>query len=464
LDLKQRALLILPVENQVRELDSKLLFGCFAVERGFDVILGSRAYVNYAMTKLRKGVFVAKSMRRRSALMLNIIQDLGHHVVAWDEESLVRFESEEYDNWRFSEKTFSSIDHLFAWGDDDASMFSRYRGLGQTDVHVTGNPRMDLLRKEFRGIFSDEVKKIRQRYGKFVLINTNFSFVNSFVKDLNLLIRNSSSSEMVVSRTGEGMSEQFALGMFRHQERIARSFVSLMSVISSGKPETQFVLRPHPSENHDFWRNIVSGLPNVEVVHEGNVVPWILASQMLVHNGCTTAVEATLLEKPVISYQPIYSEYYDYHLPNGLSQKAGTEQEVLQLINTIEKAEAQEVNRVDCNLLKKHLTASEGLFASERILDIVESEIFLTNGDKRVDSIRFIKAWLMGTARTTLKKINGLRPGHRNSKLYHDHRFPKISSEELQNKVRTLDSVLHRFGFVRIKPFSENLFLMGRDG
>ena len=199
MDLKQRALLILPVENQVRELDSKLLFGCFAVERGFDVILGSRAYVNYAMTKLRKGVFVAKSMRRRSALMLNIIQDLGHHVVAWDEESLVRFESEEYDNWRFSEKTFSSIDHLFAWGDDDASMFSRYRGLGQTDVHVTGNPRMDLLRKEFRGIFSDEVKKIRQRYGKFVLINTNFSFVNSFVKDLNLLIRNSSSSEMVVS-------------------------------------------------------------------------------------------------------------------------------------------------------------------------------------------------------------------------------------------------------------------------
>ena len=464
MDSRQRALLILPVENQVRELDSKLLFGCFAVERGFDVILGSRSYVNYAMTKLRKGVFVAKSMRRRSALMLNIIRDLGHQVVAWDEESLVRFESEEYDSWRFSEKTFSSIDHLFAWGDDDASMFSRYQGLGHTKVHVTGNPRMDLLRKEFRAVFSEQVKRIHQKYGEFILINTNFSFVNSFVKDLNLLVPNNSGAEMEVTRTGEGMSEKFALGMFRHQERIARSFVSLMSAISLGKPETKFVLRPHPSENHDFWRRVTSGLPNIEVVHEGNVIPWILACRMLVHNGCTTAVEATLLEKPVISYQPIYSECYDYHLPNGLSRQAGTEQEVLQLIDMIEKAETLEANRVDCGLLKKHLSASKGLFASERILDVLESEIRSVNGDKRIDSIRFVKAWLMGTARTTLKKINSIRPGHRNSKLYHDHRFPKISSEELQNKVRIMDSLVHRFGFVKIKPFSENLFLMGRDG
>tara|TARA_B100000029_G_scaffold483285_1_gene534320 strand:+ start:140 stop:697 length:558 start_codon:yes stop_codon:yes gene_type:complete len=185
---------------------------------------------------------------------------------------------------------------------------------------------------------------------------------------------------------------------------------------------------------------------------------------MLVHNGCTTAVEATLLEKPVISYQPIYSECYDYHLPNGLSRQAGTEQEVLQLIDMIEKAETLEANRVDRGLLKKHLSTSKGLFASERILDVLESEIRSVNDDKRIDSIRFVKAWLMGTARTTLKKINSIRPGHRNSKLYHDHRFPKISSEELQNKVRIMDSVVHRFGFVKIKPFSENLFLMGRDG
>ena len=120
--VKQRPLLILPVENQVRELDSKLLFGCFAVDKGFDVVIGSRPYVSYAIPSLRKGVFIAKSMRPRSALMLNIIRNLGHTIVAWDEESLVRFQSGEYNEWRFSESTFGLLDHLFAWGEDDAAV------------------------------------------------------------------------------------------------------------------------------------------------------------------------------------------------------------------------------------------------------------------------------------------------------------------------------------------------------
>jgi len=169
-------LLILPVENQVRELDSKLLFGCFAVEKGFEVLIGSRPYVNFAMPKLRPGIFVAKSMRRRSALMLKIIQNLGHRIVAWDEESLVRFQSAEYNQWRFSNETFAPIEHLFAWGKDDAKMFKGYEGLGRTAVHITGNPRMDLLRREFRTVFETEVNEIKERFGSFVLINTNFSF------------------------------------------------------------------------------------------------------------------------------------------------------------------------------------------------------------------------------------------------------------------------------------------------
>ena len=38
--------LILPVENQTRELDAKLLLACAAAERGFPVIIGSRALIH----------------------------------------------------------------------------------------------------------------------------------------------------------------------------------------------------------------------------------------------------------------------------------------------------------------------------------------------------------------------------------------------------------------------------------
>ncbi len=456
-------LLILPVENQVRELDSKLLFGCFAVEKGFEVLIGSRPYVNFAMTKLRPGIFVAKSMRRRSALMLNIIKNLGHRIVAWDEESLVRFQSKEYNHWRFSNETFAPIEHLFAWGKDDARMFKGYEGLGRTAVHITGNPRMDLLREEFRSVFDREVNEIKEKYGSFVLINTNFSFVNSYVSDLNLLIGGDRGAQSVVSRTGEGMSTEFARGMFVHQQQIAASFASLISKIGFEKRDIKFILRPHPSENHSFWREVVSELPNVEMIHEGNVVPWILASTCLLHNGCTTAVEAAVLGKPAITYQKVRSESFDYHLPNGLSLVAENESQAIDLIQKLVQESRHQDLPVNKGLLSEHLCASNGLFASERILGILASRIDLSHRNSGFSWRNMASAYLMGTARTTLKKINSFRKGHRNSKAYHDHRFPRITSAQLQKKVATLDKTLGRFAFVKIHQFSENLFMMKRD-
>ncbi len=454
-------LLILPVENQVRELDSKLLFGCFAVEKGFEVLIGSRSYVNFAMTKLRPGIFVAKSMRRRSALMLKIIKNLGHRIVAWDEESLVRFQSGEYNQWRFSNETFAPIEHLFAWGKDDARMFRDYEGLGRTAVHITGNPRIDLLRQEFRAVFDKEVEEIKEKFGSFVLINTNFSFVNSYVSDLNLLIGGDRGSGSVVSRTGEGMSTEFARGMFAHQEQIAASFASLISKIGFEKRGMKFILRPHPSENHSFWREMVAEFPNIEMIHEGNVVPWILASTCLLHNGCTTAVEAAVLGKPAITYQKIRSELFDYHLPNGLSLVAKCESEAIDLIEKVAQESSHDLplNKV---LLQEHLSASEGLFASERILQILASEIDTSHRHRSFSRAKRASAYLVGSARTALKKINSFRKGHRNSTAYHDHRFPKITSSQLQKKVATLDKILGRFASVKIHQFSENLFMMKR--
>ena len=423
----------------------------------------SEEHVNFAMTRLRPGIFVAKSMRRRSALMLKIIKNLGHRVVAWDEESLVRFQSGEYNQWRFSNETFAPIEHLFAWGKDDARMFNKYEGLGQTAVHITGNPRMDLLRQEFRAVFDKEVKEIKENFGRFVLINTNFSFVNSYVRDLNLLIGGDRGARSVVSRTGEGMSAEFARGMFAHQKQIAASFVSLISKIGTEQKGIKFILRPHPSENHSFWREIVSEFPNIEMIHEGNVVPWILASTLLLHNGCTTAVEAAVLGKPAITYQKVRSELFDYHLPNGLSLVAKCESEAMDLIQKLVQENGDRNLLVNKGLLQEHLSGSEGLFASERILQILSSEVDLSHQHSDFSRMKRASAYLIGSARTALKKINSLKKGHRNSKAYHDHRFPKVTSSQLQKKVAALDETLGRFASIKIHQFSENLFMMRRD-
>ncbi len=450
--------LIIPVENQVRELDAKLLLACVAAERGLPVILGSRTYINFAMPRLPRGLFLAKSMRSLSKLMLNVIRGLGHTIVAWDEESLVRYSSPEYYAWRYSEDTFKVIDQLFAWGTDDAEFFTSYPGYRGSPVHVCGNPRIDLLRADVRGYFAPQVAALKQRYGDFILVNTNFSFVNNFVPALNLIERDAQ-GQTQVSRTGRGMSVPFATGMAAHQQAIYDHFRVLLPQLAAWFPERRIVLRPHPSENHDVWRAILASCPKVEVAHEGNVVPWLMAAKVLLHNGCTTAVEASVLDTPAVSYMPVTSDTFDYHLPNGLSHCAATPETVRELLSAILAGQRGLVDEtVRERLFARHLTATRGALACDRVLDVLLASGYAEHAPPRPAALSWLKAWLTGNIRTGVKRFNGLRPNHRNSAAYHAHRFPGVTAPELNARIARFGAQLGRFGGVRAEVHSPYVF------
>ncbi len=450
--------LIIPVENQVRELDAKLLLACVAAERGFPVVLGSRPYVNFAMPSLPRGLFLAKSMRSLSTRMLNLIRGLGHDIVAWDEESLVRYSSPEYYAWRYSEDTFKVIDQLFAWGADDAEFFASYPGYSGAPVHVTGNPRIDLLRPEVRGYFAPEVAELRRRHGDFILVNTNFSFVNNFVPALNLIERDGHGQPQV-SRTGRGMSVEFATGMAAHQQAIYDHFRALLPQLAGWFPGHRIVLRPHPSENHEVWRQVLAGCPQVEVTHQGNVVPWLMAAKVLLHNGCTTAVEASVLETPAVSYMPVSSETYDYHLPNGLSHQATTPEAVRETLAEILAGRRGLVDAaVRERFFARHLASMRGPLACDRVLDVLVARGYAEQAPARPPAGPWLRAWLGGHMRTLGKRFNGLLPEHRNGPAYHAHRFPGVSVSELNARIARFGAELGRFQGVRAEARSPYVF------
>ena len=70
--------LIIPCETQARELDAKLLLACFAAERGFTVIVGSKKEINKRIARLPRSIFVSKSLTRRNLLMYELLPRLGH--------------------------------------------------------------------------------------------------------------------------------------------------------------------------------------------------------------------------------------------------------------------------------------------------------------------------------------------------------------------------------------------------
>jgi surface carbohydrate biosynthesis protein len=452
--------LIIPVESQVRELDAKVLLACAAAERGFPVVLGSRAFVHLGAAAIPRGVYMAKSMRSLSERMFTVLRQLGHEIVAWDEEALVRFPTEDYYRRRLSPKAVGLVSHLFAWGKDDAEILRKFPAYPGVPIHVTGNPRIDLLRPDVRGYFDEEVADIRRRFGEFVLINTNFGFVNAFASRLNLLQKSKIPGGTPVGGENTlGMTPEFARGLAAHKQALFMCFRELVPVLAEALPDHTIVVRPHPAEGHEVWRDAACGSENVRVVNEKSVIPWLIATKALVHNGCTTAVEAAVLGTPTVAYRPVREDDFDLELPNTLSLEAFNLSELVTKVRAMVAGELGLENGGGRRaILERHIAALEGRMAADRVIAALCDAGYDDRLPARPAPHLYLRGWLHVHARAAIKQVNSRRAGHRNSSEFHDHRFPGTSAEDIQGLVRRFTTQLGRFANHRVTQISRHIF------
>jgi hypothetical protein len=100
-------------------------------------------------------------------------------------------------------------------------------------------------------------------------------------------------------------------------------------------PDKTFGVRPHPAEDPNFYILILAGLKNVNVDKTGAVHPWIMAADLIIHDGCTTAIEAFLAEVPVVNYKSTATEPYELMLPNQLGSRCENVDEVIKIIRDL---------------------------------------------------------------------------------------------------------------------------------
>jgi surface carbohydrate biosynthesis protein len=458
-----RPSLIVPVENQVRELDPKLLLACVAAERGFVTFLGSRTRVDFRVARLPRSIYLSKSMTPKSAKMFRILRRLGHEVAVWDEEALVYLSPEHYYARRISPQTLPFVSTLFAWGQDNAEMFRMYQEYSGTPIHVVGNPRIDLLRPELRDHFEKDARRLRERFGKFVLVNTNFSMVNGFLDSLNLFRRAASrGAEPELGAAGKGTTREFAAGYAAHKGALFEGFKEFLPVLAEAFPECTFILRPHPSENVDTWVEAGGGRDNVQVVHEGNVIPWLLATEAVVHNGSTTAVEAFVLGVPAISFRPVKAAPYDFDLPNALSHESTSVEELRETLGRVLSGALGCLSEPAMpRPFEEYLVGLEGPLASDRIVEALEQSDAVRQGLARPPVGDYLRGWFDATQRSYVKqRIKARIPEHRNNPAFQQHRFPGVSLDELRDRIARLGGVLGRFGDVEAEPVAEHIFLI----
>ena len=367
--------LLIPMETKVRELHAKLLLGAFAARAGFQVVIGEQRELKSQMPVLPRGIVLEKGATPHQLPAIEKAVSLGNRVVAWCEEGLVYRNAEAYLRDRIHLPTMSQLERFFLWGGEQKRTILTKTPESESKLVLTGNPRFDLLRPEMRAVFEDDARRLRERHGSFILIATNFARANHFCGRDYAMAQLRGKGSFATPELAA-----FTDGWTTFVENMYASFRQMIPLLARTLPDTNFVVRPHPSENHDAWREHLAGCTNVKVVHEGNVAPWIRASSGLIHNGCTTGVEAYLADIPVLAYRPLRSETYDSKLPNGLSLQTDTADELIgrvrELVQSGTMQEQPEQLTQRKVLASRYLVGLQGQLATDKITsDLARIEV-----------------------------------------------------------------------------------------
>jgi surface carbohydrate biosynthesis protein len=446
--LSNRLPLILPVETHVRELDGKLLLAAVAAERGRDCYVGSQNVIRARIGQLPRGHFIAKGFASQKARFLSILRNLGFSILAWDEEGLVHPEPEIYYKRRISPQSLAFLDGVFSWGPDYTQLFSNMPFYNGTPIYEVGNPRLDLLDQRVREYFQAEAKKHNEKLGSFILLNSNFGRVNSAVKR--------SRDKGVAGKLSDPVLDAKWSAMVEYRRTLYGHFREMFAHLCEAFPDRQIVLRPHPSERIESWQDIPAKYPNAHVIYEGNVLPWLMAADILVQNGCTTALESALLDKPVIAFQPIQSEEHDWHLPNSVSHRTSSTHQLIDVLRTHLFHQPLTVTPTQRAALTPFVHRNSEVLCSDLIIDILDQsdqhhQIGPPALQKRLSQIH-------AALRAGEKKLRSLRSGDIYAPWHQDKHFPDYSLEVMDGKLQRLKAATHRFSNVRVEKTHAKLF------
>jgi len=315
-EIPDRRPIIVPVETKSREFHGKLFLALHLLKEGHPVLFGEQGRLWDVCDLLPPGIYLDKSVAATRVNWFRRCRAMGHEVVSWDEEGLVFFDDWLYRKQRIEPEAFEQVSRFFAWGEVQREAITEEYPQYRDRISLCGNPRFDLLRPELRAFYSPVVDKLRNQFGRMILVNTNFAFHNHYKtrEEVCQLL-----AKYPIANEPGYMEKWIAMHREMHE-----AYLDMVPQLVARYPQHAIVVRPHPSENHAPWLELAKREPRLHVDASGNVHEWILASEAVIHFNCTTAVEAFLLGVPPIAYRPARYPHYENHLPNALSENAFT--------------------------------------------------------------------------------------------------------------------------------------------
>jgi hypothetical protein len=189
-----------------------------------------------------------------------------------------------------------------------------------------------------------------------------------------------------------------------------------------------------------------------------------MASKAVIHNGCTTGVEAYLLGVPAISYRATVNDYYDigfYRLPNLLSYQCFNFGELRATVGDILAGKLGPADGEERGtLVNQYLEALEGPFACERMVDVLERIVQNGCESPRPPVRNRLAGRSLSAIRTLIKRCKEHIPGSHNRPEFQRHRYPRVSLKEIQERLSRLQRALGDDRELKVEQKLQHFFLV----
>ena len=430
----------LHVEISARELDSKLLLATIAASRGHTIIVSDLVGIEKGIKSgaLAPGIFHTKSLsphKDKIARHKNIINK-GFMITSIDEEgNLNDYGYEGFAKTRYSDQTLEQSTAVFGWGTDDVETLNKIYSSQSHKIYKTGSPRADLWKSMFIDYWNTPLSIPKK---PFLLISCNTGYANN-IKTFGEWVK----LENEIGRY-DSYPEQLRLLIGRASEDFKKilAYIDAIKYLSKNNNGYDIVLRPHPSEDIEAWKILLKDIPNVHVLRDGPINAWVNSSFAIMHNCCTTAIEATVSKKPVVTYIP-FSQQYSPQLANELGYRVESLEELSLKVNDIFKS--RQTDEIDKKMKIPDVISKKIYFddelAAEKIIKIWEN--IAKDKLSRPSNLKKLR-WLL--KQSMLKKIakkvlKNFLPIKYNS-VNKNPKFSKLDEKDISERIKKFQQIL----------------------
>jgi len=295
----------LPLEFKNREFYSKTILAAKLIQKNFKVIIGQQWYIikQILENNFPPGIFFQNSLNNIKYNLLKSFKELQFYNVLLDEESYgINFKYIDHYYKSLRSNYFNPIDKYYCNSIEELN-FHKKLIKNKEKLLLTYNCRDEFI-QEYSEILNPQVKEIKAKYNKFILINTNFALLHSMFGSFEEHNKHFIKLKVITQEDIKDLEKTYAM-----EKQNMDEIINFLKIALKKFHYMNFVLRNHPGESKDKLKESVKDLlkyKNFFLDSSLHTNAFIKASSLLIHFSCTTGMEAHYLNKPAINFIPSY--------------------------------------------------------------------------------------------------------------------------------------------------------------